>query len=54
MAEIIDTSLMQPGQYVGVAHKSIYCGLDTCVTREVFDITKKQHTPEPQLIYNFE
>ena len=54
MAEIIDTSLMKPGQYVGLANKSIYCGLDTCVTREVLDVTKKQHTPETQLIYDFE
>lgn len=45
---------MQPGQYVGLARKSIYCGLDTCVTREVFDVTKEQHTPDTQLIYDFE
>ena len=54
MAEIIDTSLMQPGQYTGLANKSVYCGLDTCVTREVFDVTKEQHTPDTQLIYDFE
>lgn len=54
MVEIIDTSLMQPDQYKGLARHSIYNGLDTCVTREVFDTIQLQHTPDTQLIYDFE
>ena len=50
---LIQTSTLRPGSQVATANLQTYCGLDCCVTMEVFEELQKQFS-QPNPIYSFE
>lgn len=52
--KIIDTAKLTPDSELSQSdNKQIYCGLDSCVTLEVWDVIHKQLDPTTKIIYNF-
>lgn len=52
---IIDTSTLAPNAGLGAATQQVYCGLDCCLTVEIFEEVKRQYEGKiPEQIYSFE
>jgi DNA polymerase I-like protein with 3'-5' exonuclease and polymerase domains len=51
---IIDTSTLAPNAGLGPATQQVYCGLDCCLTLEIYEEVRKQYEGKiPEQIYGF-
>jgi DNA polymerase I-like protein with 3'-5' exonuclease and polymerase domains len=51
--KIINTSTMSPSSLSAVEREGVYCGLDCCITSEVFEVLKPQLDNHTAATYNF-
>lgn len=54
MATVVNTSELKPDDgLTDLDRLQVYCGLDSCVTREVHDAVRQQADPTTDIIYSF-